>query len=67
MAQKTPRTLTLNLSEATLDQIASLHDQVPMVTKHAVARAALLLGLEALTHNPGTLTRWLVASRQRAA
>lgn len=66
MARKTPQTITLNLTEATMSQLASLHDQVPVVTKHAVARAALLLGLEALTRNPGTLTRWLVASRQRA-
>lgn len=66
MARKTPQTITLNLTEATMSQLASLHDQVPVVTKHAVARAALLLGLEALTRNPGTLARWLVASRQRA-
>lgn len=57
--------ITIEISAQEAEQIAALHAHVPLTSRHAVARTALVLGLHSLTKRPEQIAKLIVALRER--
>jgi len=63
----TKRTVTIELSPQQESLLNDLTDRVPLASKHGVAKAALLLGLQELSHRPtASVVDELVAIRRES-
>ena len=64
MPSNVATSLTLALAGNHIEQVVAIHRRSPLVSRHAVAKCAFLLGLEALVRDPDALTQHLLAQRR---
>ena len=65
MPKPAPATITLDISQDEMNQLAALNALVPLATRHRLARAAFQTGMRVFGEHPETLPALLVALRQQ--
>lgn len=61
---KISSTITIDIFGDEDARLAALYESVPLSTRHRVARAAFVTGLQALTERPDALPALLIALRR---